>query len=422
MGNPLLVSVDSDTKRMPSAVESALKTALQAGYDDRYSKATTWVDARIATADGLTPPADTPTITWSNSDVTALTSPAIIRPAATNGGVQVTNWDGASDTIFRYEPGVFMTDAGGSADYALYGSIKPGGDTQAARWPLGMSFVTQAANSVVEVAFYSRETANAIRVEVNGKFVSHAMNYTPLPSNAGKFTLTFATAAARTIRIWAFGSLGIAQFRVPAGQTFTQPAAPKRRIALLGDSYLNGSGSSYPNASTVDQTTYGLRLARYMGGDSFMLAGIGGTGVQAGSSTNPASNYASRASIINARSPQVLVINASINDGTDAGTLQASMASLLQQFTSIPEVYVVGGFRAQYGNNYAAIKAATIAANRTYLDLGTLLFGSGKLGDPKGDGTNDFWLLEDGSHPSLDAHVAAARVAFAGYAHARLGA
>ncbi|MBT1582577.1 SGNH/GDSL hydrolase family protein [Curtobacterium flaccumfaciens] len=274
----------------------------------------------------------------------------------------------------------------------------------------------------MEVAFYSLETNNAIRVEVNGRFTTETLNYRTTPGNGGKFTLTFPTAASRTIRIWGFGTLGVAQVRIPTGQTLSQPPAPKRRIALLGDSYLNGAGSSYPYASTTDQTTFGVRLARYLGGDSFMLAGIGGTGINAGSSGSPASNYATRASIINARSPQVLVINAAINDGTTAGTLQASTAALLAQFAGIPEVYMIGGIKASYDANYAAVKAATLAAGRVYLDLDMLLFGTGKLGNPKGDGTGDFWVAEDGAHPTADAHVAIARVAFKSYARARLAA
>lgn len=411
-------AIDPATKLLPAPV----MTALDAHNDTRYSKLTAWMEARTATADERPPAVDIPTIVWSSSDVTALTSPAIVRPAACNTGSQVTNWDGATDPVFRYEPGVFMTDAGGNADYALYGSVKPGGDAQAARWPLAISFVTQPTNSIVEIAFYSRETNNGIRVEVNGRFTSEALSYTPSPSNAGKVTLSFPTAAARTIRIWAFGTLGIAQVRIPTGQALTRPTAPKRLTALLGDSYLNGAGSSFPYAATVDQTTYGLRFGRYIGGDSFMFAGIGGTGISAGSSGTPANNYATRAAVINARAPQVLIINASINDGTAAGSLQASTTALLNQFAAVPEVYVLGGIKAGYEANYAAVRAATVAAGRTYLDLGGVLFGSGKLGSPKGDGTNDFWLAEDGAHPTADAHVAIARVAFKAYARARLSA
>ncbi|QQD76918.1 SGNH/GDSL hydrolase family protein [Curtobacterium sp. YC1] len=386
-----------------------------------HIRLSSWVDSRIATADAPPPASDIPAISWSSSDVTALTSPVAFKPAVCGIGTRTTSWDGLSDTVFRYEPGVFETDAGGGRDYALYGAFKPGGEAQFARWPLGISFLTGTSNSVVEVAFYSKETNNAVRVEINGRFISDAMNYTTQPSNSGKLTLTFPTAAARSIRIWAFGTLGVALVRVPTGQSLTQPPAPKRCIALLGDSYLNGSGSTMPYASTVDQTTFGVRLARYMGADAIMLAGVGGTGIEAGATSIPTSNYAARAAIINARAPQVLIINASINDGASAGTLQASTTSLLQQFPNIREVYIVGGFRSEYRDNYRAVRAAVEGAWKNYLDLGEPLFGSGRLGSPNGSGTNDYWLLEDGAHPSADAHVAMARGAFRAYARMILG-
>jgi hypothetical protein len=120
------------------------------------------------------------------------------------------------------------TSAGGwpnaKNDLALYGSIKPGGVAQIAKWPIVVSFTTDATNTVVEVPFYVGGQT-ALLIEINGRLLSEgSITYTPPSGSARQLTLTFPTAGARTIRIW--GAEGLMAVRVLTGGSITKPASP----------------------------------------------------------------------------------------------------------------------------------------------------------------------------------------------------
>ena len=90
----------------------------------------------------LAPEAHQPAISQATGDTTALSSPVVYRPYICGTGSQVTNSDGQGDSNIRFLSGTYNTANGGSADLAMYGSIKPGGDAQVARWPVIASFNT----------------------------------------------------------------------------------------------------------------------------------------------------------------------------------------------------------------------------------------------------------------------------------------
>lgn len=399
-------SLVSDAASQTSLV---LRTALGAG-DWRVSRA----------FDAVSPPRkdDQPTTAWTNSATSGLTSPVVYRPSACGTGSQVNAWDGKDDPNFAFFSGSFQTLNGATSDLALYGMPKPDATT-AYRWPVVYSFTTSAI-STLELAFYGAVNTALVVVEVNGRLVDDTAIYAPASFTTGHMflTLTFPSAQVRTLRIWTTGGLGVYAVRVPTGATISKPAITGRRVAVIGDSFVNGAGNSnsFPSPGTGNCETFAPRLGRMLGAGDMILAGIGGSGwVTAGSG----SKYTGRLDEVLAMSPDVLIFYGSTNDGPDGtadlAAIQTEVASALTSAAAVDQVYVIGPLR---GSNYETvndtIEAATEAAGRTFLDLRNFIGGSGKSTAPAGDGGNaDFYILYDGVHPNLDAHRAIARQLFA---------
>lgn len=374
-----------------------------------------WVDAAFAKPRL----SDVPVLTWqAAARTTALTNPVVARIKGTNGGTKITNWNGQDDPTFLISPGVFETKNGGSNDLGLYGMRKPGGNAQAASWPMIVSFVTSAVN-VVEIAGFAGSNSNEFMIEVNGAFID---DY-PSPrvpsgvSGAYMLTLTFPTAEVRQITIWDSGNAGFGEFRVPTGGTITKPAGPvRRRVAVIGDSYVNGApgtGSQVlAQRGTNPLTTFAPRLARLMGADQVILAGIGGRGWVAGTDGGTPNPYSTIVPSVLSMSPHVIIFAGSINDGPTGAGVEQAVKDTLALCASVPEVYVIPPILSGYDANAAAVKAGTLAAGRTFIDMTNFLYGTGKVTEPKGDGNRDYYLMADGVHPNAVAHKEIARAAF----------
>lgn len=335
----------------------------------------------------------------------------VYKPSVCGTGVQVTGWDGRDDPNISYFSGTFNTDDGPNLDCGLSGSVKPGGDAGQARWPLVFAFDTTA--QAVEFYIFSYYGLQAMMVEVNGRMMSdtlfHRPNGTTNPSQVFKLAFPTESAIPRQIRIWTEGPIGLAEIRVPTGKTITKPGTiTGKRIAIIGDSYSNGSGESnaWPNQGTHNVETFAPQLLRLLGATDMVLAGIGGTGFTNG---KPTSNYASRIPAVLATSPDMIIFLASINDGENAGTIQSDVEEALALVSSVPKVYVIGTLLEGYAANRAAAKAGTLAAGRTFIDIGDFMHGTGRVTAPTGDGNNDYFRMADGAHPTLDAHRALAR-------------
>jgi len=412
-----------------NATGSATKTALSATYapasgSANYAAAAApkqavakydWVTNYVREAFLPPNPDDMPTITYATQgQTTALTSPAVYRPAICGTGSQTRNWDGASDTNFRWASGSFYCGNGGNNDLALYGELKPGGAAQAASWPIMGTFVTQSTNSVVEFGFYTPVTTDTPMFRVNGKWVTEKNIIRTVTGNDYKLTLTFPTAKSRTITIVGSGTLGLLAVRVPTGQTISKPSGTiKRRVAIIGDSYVNGAGGGgSEGANNIE--SFAPRLAHLMGADDTLLAGIGGTGWVAGMDGATPNPFSTRTSFVSGRTPHAIVFYGSINDGSGAGSIQAAVESTLQSVASVPEVYVIGPAMSGYAGNAAAVKAGTLAKGRVYIDADDFIFGTGRIDNPKGDGNRDFYLMTDGAHPTFAAHKGLAEHAFRG--------
>ncbi|WP_138443508.1 GDSL-type esterase/lipase family protein [Sinomonas susongensis] len=398
-------ALDADTAANVRGSGTATQGALEATYG-RLS----WQTSRAFDTAGKPRADDMPQVTWAaGNDTTSMNSPVAYRPSVCGTGVKTTTWDGQNDPNFRFFSGTFETNNGAKGDLALNGSIKPDGAAQAARWPVVAAFTTSAGVDKVDVGFYGLEPANAhgVLVEVNGRLVDDTFLVAPstLAGSGSTATLTFPTKRARTIRIWTGGGLGFYAVRVPAGESISKPARYGRRVAIIGDSYVNGAGASnvFPDQGAGNCETFAPRLARALGFDDIILAGVGGTG------WTTAGKFANRVPAVTAMNPDAIIFYGSINDGSGAGTVQTEVQAALDLCASIPKVYVIGPLLNGYSANNAAVKAGTLAKGRTFIDMKDFLYGSGRITAPTGDGNRDLYLKSDGSHPTLDAHRAIAR-------------
>jgi lysophospholipase L1-like esterase len=396
--------------------EHLSQTALSAEYGPGL-----WQTSRFLDAEARPRFDDRPAITWTNTLTTALTSPAEYKPKGVGGGVQVLGWNGQDDTRFAFFPGLFETANGANQDLALRGAVKPDANT-AHRWPVVFAFTTSSTDRL-EVSLYGALTSQYVIVEVNGRLVDDAVTSPPdtFTGNNYTMTLTFPISRPRLIRVWTTGGTGLAAVRLPTGCTVTKPTATGPVIAFVGDSFINGAGVSrdYPDQGTINVETFAPRLGRMLGARALILAGIGASGwITAGNG----SKYASRTDDVMALSPDIVIFYGSTNDGTAVSTIGAEVTAALTAAAAASEVYVIGPLRSTiYGAVNDAIKTATEAAGRTFIDMREFITGTGSVTAPTGDGNADLFLMGDKAHPSFDGHRAIARRAFALITAARYG-
>lgn len=365
-----------------------------------------WISNYVREALSRPLPEDTPTIAYSLGSASLYTTPVEYKCSKVGAGSKTTNWDGLDDPNFRYWPGRFMTSNGGNGDLGLSGETKPGGAAQAAGYVLTPYFLT--TSDQVEMFFYSIGTTSTPIIRVNGKAVSDMILTRVVVGNSFKINIVFPTSRLRKIEI--MGSSGFSGVRVPAGNTISKPPAPSRIMCIIGDSWVNGAGSGQTGGAQNTET-FAPQLLTLLGADEMGLMGIGGTGWLA---TGATSSYRTRIAATLALNPQVLVFYGSQNDGTPAaGLLRAEVAAVLAMCSAVPTIYVIGtALNNAYTAASAEVKAATIEAGRTFIDMEGYISGAGKMGAPVGRGNGDFFKYTDGVHPTFLAHKALAETMF----------
>jgi lysophospholipase L1-like esterase len=281
------------------------------------------------------------------------------------GDVSTNPVDLAGDTRFRYDGTPALDGVGANPTQFVVAPYLPGGTSQAARYTYSVDTITEPLNNAVE--FYMRPpgTEMQYRVYVDGKPVKiEAYHNTGLLAGYDyNIRLAFPTARARTIRITFMGDLGFGGVYVPTGQALTRPTAPiQKRVAIVGDSFEGGSGSTPTGGSRLE--TGGSLAAHLLGADSIWNFGIGGTGYIATVNT-----FQTRAQAVLDSDPDVVIISGTRNDGTaDTQTLRDAVTLLLTTLAAVPEIYVTGPSTVPYAPNNEAVKAMTVAAGRDFID------------------------------------------------------
>jgi hypothetical protein len=335
------------------------------------------------------PPAnDTPTITWTQSSATTI-------PGGSTTGYNVTRTGGAgtpadiqNDPIFRFDGMLSLPADSADPNNYVRTPLLTGGTSQAARYLLRFG-VTTSSTQYVEFRLRALATAVKFRIIVNGKWVTEQLDTrTSVTGSPYQLLLTFPNAAVRTVWVeMDGGDASLGQARVTSGASLTKAAAPTLRVAVVGDSYVGGSGSPTDGARRLETS---LRfVAHLMGADSFFNFGIGGTGWVNGAGSG--SNYGTRLADVVACNPHIVIVLGSRNDGSDPGIEAAATASL-GALSSIPSVYVTGPSTSGYTSANTQVKAAAIANGRPFFDgvAGNWITGSD--------------LGTDGVHPTYAGH------------------
>lgn len=378
-------------------------------YVDEAARRADWIDSLFE--ESLRPYNEwsTPTVQWSSGMTTALSSPVEYTPVVTNTGAQVTNWNGLAgpvDPHFLWSPGRFYTQNGGLNDLTLHAHDKSG--VAGYPWPLIAEFTTSVGVNVIELAFYDTTNfVNYLFLEVEGRPVCpNVFHVDPIAITPDmKLTITFPDARSRRIRMWL--PTRLAAVRVPNGCSITKPTDPiRRRYAVCGDSFVNGSSDSYAWGAAPYET-HGALLLRALKAQQPVLAGVGQTGFIAGQ------NYQTRASDLASFDLDGIFVYGSVNDSQDGVGVQAACETFLATLGDVPLKVVVGCVRSGWNGAYnSALQAAAAAANVQYIDMSNFITGDGSIYDMQSGGNAGWFIGGDGVHPTTAAHHAIAKRVF----------
>lgn len=300
-----------------------------------------------------TPADDTPVITFEAYDVWSDTTTipgslgryrekrvgaAEVTPPANQAST--ADLDLTGSTHYRYHGFPRATDFAANSSRSVSTPLKPGGSSQFANWLFGVEFVT--SSPVVKIALNPVGTnVNLGFITVNGLRISdRATPFTATGGNPTEAVFTFPHEGRRTIRIEGlnqnqgrFGGVTVAP-----GYTITRPTFPvRRRVAFIGDSFVNGNGIGADQASETE--TFVWRLGTYMGADEIIQAGVGGTGFVNGGGDGATGVYQARIADVLAMQPDLLVFSGGYNDTTPG--LSDAIAVALAATTGVRERYVV---------------------------------------------------------------------------------
>lgn len=330
--------------------DSAYELAVANGFKGTQAD---WLESiKGASGDGyvipqmqIAPRADIPTITCSPIDVwsgapTIEGSAGWFRekrvdageraPGAAQGDGKPLDLNGSS--YFSYPALPAASDWANNSGRIVISDMKPGGDAQWATWLFNVEFITSSP----EVEFFMNAGTTNGRfgtVLVNGKRIAErAIRHTGVAGEGMGVKLTFPSAKERTIRVYGlnngagrFGGVAVAQ-----GYTVVKPKVrPARKIAFIGDSFVNGTDE----VSSTE--TFVWRLADLLGADEVLQAGIGGTGFASG---DVATRFANRIDAVLAYNPDVIVFAGGRNDS--ATGLQEAVTNTLARAGN-KELYVV---------------------------------------------------------------------------------
>lgn len=270
-------------------------------------------------------------------------------------------------------------------------TLKPGGTAQQAFWPFNVDLVTDSP--VIELRLQAPVAAPSLgRIFVNGKPISETATFLSGRTAGSGYgvVLTFDTAATRRITIYGLNNTvgrfgGVA---VLTGHTVTKPTAPvTKRLAVIGDSFVNGAGSSISATSGANIVeTFALRVAVELGMDEVILAGIGGTGYTGGAAGE---KFIDRVSAVMALNPTHVLVAGGRND-TATGEQAAVEAVLDAIGAGVTRWVTHTASNASQAAVIAAIAAGAASRGVTFVDLDIDSV-------PK--------IVGDGVHPTFAGHV-----------------
>jgi hypothetical protein len=288
---------------------------------------------------------------------------------ATPSGSATGDLDMTGSTYFRYTgfPSAYGHPA--NAGHFVVTDYMPGssGTVQASKWKFGVEFVTSSP----EVQFRMRAGAtNATfgQLYVNGRPVQEdPFVCSTAAGSAYHATLTFPDARPRTIKLVTAGAGGEGGFggvAVETGYTVSKPINPVgRSVAFIGDSYVAGA------AGVTVPRSWMYPVARWLGADEIIFAGIGSTGWAGETSLGATSRFEGRYAIVQAMQPDIVVFAGGRNDSPG---IQSLVEAGIDAFSDAQVILVPtasNGVQATVTSEIEAAAAASPGAVFAGLDV-----------------------------------------------------
>lgn len=351
----------------------------------------------------FTAPANTPVITdygmgasvASTIDATALTYrekrtaavEAVGSRTPSTVQVDASVLDLVGSTHFYYS-NVSSNTFGVAANPGQYvqTDFKPGSTAalQNALWLFNVETLTEAP--VVEFRFRAPVTNFSFgMVLVDGLRVQESAYSTVSTAGSGwAVRLTFpgpsAVGTPRRIQVLGAGNVGgnFGGMACSSGYSLVKPARTiTKRVAFIGDSFSNGAGA-YPTG-TGGTETFIWDLARMMGADETIQAGIGSTGFNAILTGQPTSNFAGRISQVMAWNPTHVIFVGGRND--TAATLTADVQACLDAVGAGVYRAVISSASQSTGSAQLSAMQAAVASRAGVRMIATDVDALPKLGD-----------------------------------------
>ena len=308
--------------------------------------------------------------------------------------------------LFQYSIGVRL----GQVTVKSTGNVGSNNDQICACY----SFVCPADRVGIEIL-----TSRIFNVKVDGVFIDKSA----YSSSGGGFTwmdLLFPSEkpSGRLIQIYtSVESSPIATVATAPIYDVTKPLLSDKRVAFVGDSFSAGTGSgTYAGLSWVPI------VADAFGWHNFLPNAEGGTGF-INDLGDTKYTFAERIPDLVTFGAEKVIVSGSINDnGNSDAAIEAAVTDYLTQLhAALPGVDVVvlgvpGRYTASTEANELAVKAGVEsynAANGTNIifvplqtrQSGGLVYGTGDVGSPTGDGNADVLMSSDGDHYAYDGYV-----------------
>jgi hypothetical protein len=289
-------------------------------------------------------------------------------------------------------------------------------------WGWENEFGTDATRVQIRMAGF---TSHAVRVLVDGRYVSKTPLAFAANSSGNYLTIDFAARKPRTIQIQGMQNDQIVTVAVgPTASLWRVAAAQDRIVAFVtGDSYSEGTGATYPGLYAWDKIA-----GRQLGwGDTRQLA-VGQTGFLSNAGglrstiRQQVANWFTVNSDLTGADVDVVVVAGGFNDYVSTPALVHPEVLLTLQTirAACPNaiIFVLGSHSGARGPDAqtlaidGAIQAGFAAwadprsafiANAS--DLSPWTFGTGYTGATNGSGNSDVTIAADGSHPSDLGHV-----------------
>jgi lysophospholipase L1-like esterase len=350
----------------------------------------------------------------------SLILPAVVRETVTADQPTITvtssSSSGITSGVFRQYPhasiayyGAVPTLRGGGAPF-LYDHFPYSGPAFAET----MHYGTQIA------ALVATTNPGSIRFRVDDQYVAIAPTTDATSATYRTYLLTFGARRLRKITAEVQG-MSFGGFSTGPNDSVWAPRPRRVRALFIGDSLTNNTNT------TAAELAYHQHVARQLGWEEPVPAGISGSGYLASGSGTPFSSRIATYMALNP-APDAYVVFGGINDrptnnaAYTASALQTAATSLFQTIVTSapnasdgrrPRLYVLGCWQPSgspvaditAANTAIQAAAAAVSGVTAFIDLTGLITGTGRVGTTTGSGNADLAISSDALHPTDEGHA-----------------